>query len=162
MVRPQAGPNCQVNELSSNCTCLICPESFAGLRSRFDHRQGLLQGRLNCRCCFGPALLFSSRTPSGEPVAHYLAGPTWPPGRIWLSPRFLPPCPSGEGCLSRAPPISLLSSLPCGAGCRVRISRILWPVLLLVAYASPGRTLVNSILATLAQGLLQAIQSSIR
>ena len=51
---------------------------------------------LNCLCCCC-CCWRSSRTPSGEPVAHYLAGPTWPPGRIWLSPDFLPPCPPERG-----------------------------------------------------------------
>ncbi len=77
-----------------------------------------------------------------------LSRTTWPaqPGRLVGSgsrlASSLRALQRGMPGLSRTPLISFLSSLPCGAGCRVRISRILWPVLLLVALSAGSSLLL--------------------
>ena len=68
-----------VNQLSSNCNCLVCPESFAGLRSRFDHLPAAPAGQTQLSLLLWPgggvlrALLVES-----------LSRTTWPaqPGRL--------------------------------------------------------------------------------
>ena len=102
--------------ISSNCQCKICPESLPVCGHVLTiFRQDSCKGRFNCLCCFAGRWRPSS-PPSRERL--YLAGPTWPPGRIWLSPRFLPPCPSGERCLSRPLPYRSFLHFPVvqGAG----------------------------------------------
>ena len=109
------------------------PGVLAGLRSRFDLLPAGLLAYLSLLLWPGGGVLLYL-------LVESLPRTTWlaQPGRLVGSgsplASFLPALPErGAGCLSHAPPISLLSSLPCGAGCRVRIRRILWPVLLLVA-----------------------------